>query len=90
MNTHWNINGIPVTRDTQQKIKEQEGFIFYEQLAGSIDAITLRVNATADKNGTRIYCSSLSTHSVTATLLIIAGMIQVCPTYMKIILLLYH
>lgn len=62
--------------------REQEGFVFDEQIASSIATLTLRVNATADKSGTRIYCSLLSTHSTTATLLIIAGMIQVAMSHL--------
>lgn len=74
-NTHWNINDIPVITSSEIRSKQQEGFVIDKRRAGSIDTITLRVTATAKKNGTRIYCSSYSTHSDVATLLIIAGMI---------------
>ena len=73
MYVHWNIDDQAVLSNSVLERLQQKGFIFSEIRTGSIDTINLRVNAIANKNGTQVYCSSGSTHSDTATLLIIAG-----------------
>ena len=53
-----------------------QGFFFEERYEGGIAMLTVKVNTTADKNETELYCISLPWPGVTshnATLLIIAG-----------------
>ena len=52
---------------------EEEGFFIDKLTVDNTDSLSLRVNATASKNGTQIYCSSLFTHSDTATLIVLTG-----------------
>ena len=52
---------------------QEEGFFITKQTVDNTDTLSLRVNATASKNGTRIFCSSLFTHSDVATLIILTG-----------------
>ena len=50
------------------------GFFITSNEMNRITTLTLQMNATADKNGTEAYCTSLpSTRSDTAVLLIITG-----------------
>ena len=77
---HWvvnSINGVFHTRAVMQL--EEKGFYvdyMYEDQDNTVTVLTLRVNATASKNGTKIYCTTVNTNSPrsdTALLLTIDG-----------------
>ena len=73
INPHWNINNRAISYDESVTRIAGEGYFIYERVSGSMATLTLRVNVTADKNGTEIYCSSLYTHSESAFLIVITG-----------------
>lgn len=72
---HWVINRTHhMLEPHQRKQFAAQGFVVEEQMAGTITILTLRVNATTDKNDTEVYClSSHATRSNTALLLVISG-----------------
>ena len=54
-----------------------QGFVLMEGRVGTITTLTLKVNATTEKNGTEMLCSSsYSVESDTALLLVINGEIM--------------
>ena len=75
---HWVINNHTVLLQRQRSTVAAQGFVLTEWQEDNITILNIRVNATTDKNGTEMFCSaSYSTHSSTATLLIINGIINV-------------
>ena len=72
-NSHWNINDSAVDSQNTKIRMQAKGFFIDKQTVDNTDTLSLRVNATMDKNGTRIYCSSLYAHSDIATLIILTG-----------------
>ena len=73
---HWVVNNQAALYSYQRDHLAAQGFFFEERCEGGVTMLTMKVNATADKNETKLYCISLpwpgvSSHN--ATLLIIAG-----------------
>ena len=73
---YWVVNNQAAYSTHQRDHLAAQGFSFEERYEGSIAVLTVKVNATADKNETELYCISLPWLGITshnATLLIIAG-----------------
>lgn len=76
--TPWVVNsthGLFHTRKVMQ-LADEGFFLDYEDKENRVTVLTLRVNATASKNGTKIYCTTVDTNpprSNTALLLTING-----------------
>ena len=71
---HWVINNYTVLNDHQKGEISAQHFAISEELEDTITTLTLRVNATTEKNSTEVFCSSsYTTRSGTALLLIING-----------------
>ena len=74
---HWVVNNEPILLHSHIIQAISEGFFVTSSTKNMVTTLTLRTNATADKNGTEAYCTSLqSLRSNTAVLLIIAGNVQ--------------
>ena len=73
VNPHWVINNHALDHEDMITLFMTQGFISEKEDSLSMTTLTLRVNVTADKNGTEVYCSSLDTHSHTAILITISG-----------------
>lgn len=71
VNPHWVIDDFAY--DHENALMSSQGFLFEKEESMSMTTLTLRVNVTADKNGTEVYCSSLDTHSDIALLIAISG-----------------
>ena len=79
MEPHWVVNNESILLSSHATIASMEGFFVTSNTKDMITTLTLRMNATADKNGTEAYCISLpSPISNTAVLLIIAGNAHYC------------
>lgn len=72
-NPHWAINHSSLTFDGVVEAYRKKGFLIEEQVDGDITTLSLTVNATGDRNGTEVYCSSRNTHTDSAFLFIISG-----------------
>ena len=75
---HWVINNYTVLNEHQRRQISAKHFDISEKLEGTITTLTLKMNATADKNTTEVFClssESYTTRSGTALLLIINGKI---------------
>lgn len=71
---HWVINGDHAKNGHQKERTKSLGFNISEESEGTVVILTLTVNATAEKNGTQIFCLSVpNTQSSTALLMIISG-----------------
>lgn len=75
-NPHWVIDGKAL--DSIERINRAaaaEGYVIQRQESRdhNIFSLSLMFNATMEKNGTRIYCSSFTTHSNVAVLLVMSG-----------------
>ena len=71
---HWVVNNGSILLSDHTTQVSMEGLFVTSNTKDMVTTLTLRMNATADKNGTEAYCISLpSLGSNTAVLLIIAG-----------------
>jgi hypothetical protein len=71
---HWVVNDEAILLHSHIVRATSEGFFTTSNTKDMVTTLTLRMNATADKNGTEAYCTSLRPpRSNTAILLIIAG-----------------
>ena len=71
---HWVVNNGAILLPSHIERARREGFFTTSSTTNMVTTLTLRMNATADKNETEAYCTSLrSPRSNTAVLLIIAG-----------------
>jgi hypothetical protein len=71
---HWVVNNQAILLPSQVLRASREGFFTTSNTKHMVTTLTLQMNATADKNGTEAYCTSLQPpRSNTAILLIIAG-----------------
>ena len=74
VNPHWVINNNAFAFSNSVERASRQGFLINKQnKPDRHTTLTLRVNATEEKNGTEIFCSSSITHSNTAVLLTISG-----------------
>ena len=71
VNPHWVINDFALDHENVELMRQ--GFLVEKQDSMSTTMLILRVNVTADKNGTEVYCSSLDSHSDIALLITISG-----------------
>ena len=73
---HWVIDEVPQQfTDSVEMVRIEEYLISKKQdTMTNIASLMLTFNVTMDKNGTKIYCSSLATNSDVAVLLTIIGM----------------
>ena len=73
LNPHWLIDGQALLNE-QEIITQREGFTIDSQvMENSSTYLSLTINATFDKNGSTIHCSSFTAHSEDALLLVIKG-----------------
>jgi hypothetical protein len=76
---HWVVNNGEILLPDQVSRASMKGFFITSNTRNMVTTLTLRMNATADKNGTESYCTSLRPpRSNTAVLLIIAGNTHYC------------
>ena len=78
---HWVVNNRAILLPVHIERARREGFFTTSSTNNNnmVTILTLRTNATADKNGTEVYCTSLQPpRSNTAVLLIIAGNTHYC------------
>ena len=74
LESYWVINSQPARTTHQKDNLATQGFITEDRHKENVTMLTLKVNTTADKNGTELYCSFLpATSSSTAILLTITG-----------------
>ena len=74
MDPQWVVNGEHTQSAYQMQRIRSQGFMLTIMFEGSVAVLSLRVNATENKNGTQLYCLSLPPlSSNTAVLLIIHG-----------------
>lgn len=73
LNPHWAIGNKSLAFNDTEAAYRQRGFHIEKQPDGNVTTLTLTVNATGDKNGTEVYCSSRNTHSHSAFLFIVSG-----------------
>ena len=57
---HWVVNDYIALSDFQKSSLSSEGFMIADSMEGSVATLTIRVNATNDKNNTNLFCSSFS------------------------------
>lgn len=77
---YWVVNNQAAYSTYQRDHLAAQGFFFEKRHEGDVTLLTVKVNATADKNETQVYCISLPWPGITshnATLLIIAGIIVI-------------
>jgi hypothetical protein len=73
---HWVVNNQAANYAYQRDLLAAQGFFFEERHEGGVAMLTVKVNATADKNETQLHCISLPWPGISsrnATLLIILG-----------------
>ena len=77
---YWVINNEEILLLSHIERAKREGFLITSSTNNNmVTTLTLRTNATADKNGTEAYCTSLRPpRSNTAVLLILAGNTHYC------------
>ena len=76
---HWVVNNEEILLPSHIEQAKREGFLITSSANNMVTTLILRTNATADKNGTEAYCTSLRPQrSNTAVLLIIAGNTHYC------------
>jgi hypothetical protein len=74
LNPHWVIDGHALAYSDSIEKAAEEGYIIQRQeSADYIISLSLMFNATMEKNGSTIYCSSINTHSNEAVLLVLRG-----------------
>ena len=74
LNPHWVIDGAALAYSDSIERAAEDGYIIQRQeTTDHIYLLSLMFNATLDKNGTTIYCSSFNTHSNVAVVLVLSG-----------------
>lgn len=74
MNPHWRINDVAYAHSSSLVQAEEQGYYIKERDEGANVTLTVMMNATIEKNNTKIICSSLYVHSPLTLLVIITGM----------------
>ena len=71
---HWVIDEVPQQFTDSVEMFRSEEYLISKKQDTMTASLMLTFNVTMDKNGTKIYCSSLATNSDVAVLLTIIGM----------------